>query len=81
MAKCRTSNSLPWKWSRFVESECNRKSLNLITYHSAKGLDFEVTFLPFLTKERYMPSGNIPGESLFFVALTRATGADVPFSQ
>ena len=48
------------------------KNVNLITYHSAKGLDFEVTFVPFLTKERYMPSGEIPGENLFFVALTRA---------
>ena len=55
-----------------LKVSATEKIVNLITYHSAKGLDFEVTFLPFLTKERYMPSGNIPGENLFFVALTRA---------
>jgi len=48
------------------------KKVIIMTYHSVKGLDFEVTFLPFLTRERYMPSGNIPGETLFFVGLTRA---------
>jgi superfamily I DNA/RNA helicase len=55
-----------------LRANANDKIVNLITYHSAKGLDFEVTFLPFLTKERLIPSGGVPAENLFFVALTRA---------
>lgn len=48
------------------------KKVIIMTYHSAKGLDFQVTFLPFLTRERVMPAKNTPAETLFFVSLTRA---------
>ncbi len=50
----------------------NEKKVLILTWHSVKGLDFGVTFLPFLTSERSIYAGNTPGENLFFVALTRA---------
>lgn len=50
----------------------NSRKVLIMTMHSVKGLDFDVTFIPFLTRERAIFSGNIPAENLFFVALTRA---------
>ena len=55
-----------------LKDRTDSKKVIIMTYHSAKGLDFQVTFLPFLTSERTMPAGNTPAETLFFVALTRA---------
>ncbi len=53
--------------------ECyTSKKVLVMTWHSVKGLDFGVTFLPFLTSERRIYAGNTPAENLFFVALTRA---------
>ncbi len=50
----------------------NGRKVLIMTMHSVKGLDFDVTFVPFLTRERAIFSGNTPAENLFFVALTRA---------
>ncbi|OQY69885.1 MAG: hypothetical protein B6D45_12165 [Ignavibacteriales bacterium UTCHB3] len=50
----------------------NSKQVLVMTWHSSKGLDFEVTFLPFLTSDATIYAGNKPAETLFFVALTRA---------
>lgn len=45
-------------------------SVLLMTYHSAKGLDFDNVFLPFLNTE-----ADIRGKSVFMVALTRSKNA------
>ena len=43
--------------------------LVIMTYHSAKGLDFENVYLPFLNS-----NADIRGEAIFMVALTRSRG-------
>jgi hypothetical protein len=45
----------------------------LLTFHSSKGLEFPVVFIPFLESMPYMQD-DIPGEAkLLYVAMTRAT--------
>ena len=46
------------------------KSVLLMTYHSAKGLDFDNVYLPFLNQE-----ADIRSKSVFMVALTRSKNA------
>jgi DNA helicase II / ATP-dependent DNA helicase PcrA len=60
------------------ESESHRDAVQLMTYHSAKGLEFEVVFLP-QVEDREIPhwrqieQGNIDEERrLFYVGVTRA---------
>ena len=53
-------------YGSFQNAEKNR-NLILMTYHSAKGMDFENVFLPYLSKETY-----IKDETLFMVAITRS---------
>jgi len=54
----------------------SRPMIYLVTYHSAKGLDFPYVFLPNLTsKTKMQPMGGASDEEerrIFFVALTRA---------
>jgi UvrD-like helicase C-terminal domain/Nuclease-related domain/AAA domain len=48
-------------------------SVKLMTFHSSKGLEFPVVFIPFLESMPYMPD-DIAGEAkLLYVAMTRAT--------
>ena len=60
------------------ESESNRDAVQLMTYHSAKGLEFEVVFLP-QVEDREIPYWRALEEDkvaeerrLFYVGLTRA---------
>jgi len=53
-------------YGSFQNAERNR-NLILMTYHSAKGMDFENVFLPYLSDETF-----IKDETLFMVALTRS---------
>jgi DNA helicase-2/ATP-dependent DNA helicase PcrA len=60
------------------ESESERDAVQLMTYHSAKGLEFEVVFLP-QVEDREIPywraveENKVPEERrLFYVGLTRA---------
>lgn len=46
------------------------KHIILMTYHSAKGLDFDNVFLPFLNNSFYLHPSN--AETLFMVAMTRS---------
>jgi DNA helicase-2/ATP-dependent DNA helicase PcrA len=73
----RVSDFLTDLFERF-ESESDRDAVQLMTYHSAKGLEFEVVFLP-QVEEREIPywraieNGGVPEERrLFYVGLTRA---------
>ncbi|MFO7535388.1 MAG: 3'-5' exonuclease [Kiritimatiellia bacterium] len=54
--------------------ESNAKPLvYLMTYHSAKGLDFETVFLPFLDKNtQFRRDDAVLDRTLFFVACTRS---------
>ena len=60
------------------ESESDRDAVQLMTYHSAKGLEFEAVFLPQLEDReiphwRQIDQGNVAEERrLFYVGLTRA---------
>jgi superfamily I DNA/RNA helicase len=48
----------------------NNKHTIIMTYHSAKGLDFDNVFLPFLNNSLYITPNN--EETLFMVAITRS---------
>lgn len=48
----------------------NSKHTIIMTYHSAKGLDFDNVFLPFLNNSLYITPTN--EETLFMVAITRS---------
>lgn len=50
----------------------NRPFVYIMTYHSAKGLDFQSVFLPRLTSNIYLSPDNSMERALFFVAVTRA---------
>lgn len=56
-------------YGSFQNAEKSR-NLILMTYHSAKGMDFENVFLPFLSEETQISKYN--EETLFMVALTRS---------
>ena len=46
--------------------------MKLLTFHSSKGLEFPVVFIPFLESMPYMRD-DIPGEAkLLYVGMTRA---------
>lgn len=51
------------------DAEQNKDAI-LMTYHSAKGLDFDNVFLPFLNSNFYLHPSN--AETLFMVAMTRS---------
>lgn len=51
------------------DAEQNKDAI-LMTYHSAKGLDFDNVFLPFLNNNFYLHPRN--AETLFMVAMTRS---------
>jgi superfamily I DNA/RNA helicase len=46
--------------------------ITVMTYHSAKGLDFNTVFLPELTEDMKLWGSLAISKRLFFVALTRA---------
>ncbi len=46
--------------------------IRIMTYHSAKGLDFNTVFLPYLDKDTSIYRDESIARSLFFVALTRS---------
>ena len=50
-------------------AERNRNTI-LMTYHSAKGMDFDNVFLPFLSDDTDIPGRD--KETLFMVAITRS---------
>ncbi len=50
-------------------AETNKHTI-IMTYHSAKGLDFDNVFLPFLNNSLYITPNN--EETLFMVAITRS---------
>jgi len=50
-------------------AESNKHTI-IMTYHSAKGLDFDNVFLPFLNNSLYITPNN--EETLFMVAITRS---------
>jgi superfamily I DNA/RNA helicase len=51
------------------DAEINKHTI-IMTYHSAKGLDFDNVFLPFLNNSLYITPNN--EETLFMVAITRS---------
>lgn len=59
------------KYGSLAEVVQNKRVV-LQTYHSAKGLDYNNVYLPFLHQGRYI--GNFEPETLFYVALTRSRG-------
>ncbi len=51
----------------------SRSLVTVMTYHSAKGLDFKAVFIPFLTNDLIIYAGDqVKPSTLFFVALTRS---------
>ena len=63
---------------RFGDRGAERRGVNLLTYHGAKGLEFEVVFLPRL-EERELPAKQARSEAdlaeerrLLYVGITRA---------
>lgn len=51
----------------------NNGRIILTTYHSAKGLDFENVYLPYLNKDLYLLNNNEKSKTLLMVALTRSS--------
>jgi superfamily I DNA/RNA helicase len=56
-------------YGSFQNAEKNRNTI-LMTYHSAKGMDFDNVFLPFLSDDTNISRGD--EETLFMVAITRS---------
>lgn len=56
-------------YGSFQNAELNRNAI-LMTYHSAKGMDFDNVFLPFLSDDTIISKGD--EETLFMVAITRS---------
>lgn len=56
-------------YGSFQNAEHNRNTI-LMTYHSAKGMDFDNVFLPFLSDDTIITKGD--EETLFMVAITRS---------
>ena len=56
-------------WEDFSE---NDRRIILMTYHSAKGLDFDNVFIPFANNNLYISSDESMAKTLFMVAMTRA---------
>jgi superfamily I DNA/RNA helicase len=56
-------------YGSFQNAEHNRNTI-LMTYHSAKGMDFDNVFLPFLSDDTIISRGY--EETLFMVAITRS---------
>ncbi|WP_341222153.1 3'-5' exonuclease [Polaribacter atrinae] len=56
-------------YGSFQNAERNRNTI-LMTYHSAKGMDFDNVFLPFLNDDVSISKSN--EETLFMVAITRS---------
>lgn len=52
------------------ENASNKNNLILMTYHSAKGMDFENVFLPYLSSDTQISRSN--ERTLFMVAITRS---------
>lgn len=50
----------------------NSRKITLMTYHSAKGLDFDNVFLPYLNNSFYIVSDESLSKTLFMVAMTRS---------
>ena len=50
----------------------NDRRIILMTYHSAKGLDFDNVFIPFANNNLYISSDESMAKTLFMVAMTRA---------
>lgn len=46
--------------------------ISIMTYHSAKGLDFKTVFIPFLSSGYFIGKNTNLSKALFFVALTRS---------
>ena len=56
------------RYGSFRNAERNRNTI-LMTYHSAKGMDFDNVFLPFLSNDLFIQNDK---ETLFMVAMTRS---------
>lgn len=54
-----------------IESEENSITY-LLTYHSAKGLDFETVFLPYFDETFPLSFDNLQDKTLLYVAMTRS---------
>ena len=50
----------------------NDRRIILMTYHSAKGLDFDNVFIPFANNNLYISPDESMAKTLFMVAMTRA---------
>ena len=50
----------------------NGRKMCIMTYHSAKGLDFENVFLPFLSRRLFISRNEDLSKTLFMVAMTRS---------
>jgi superfamily I DNA/RNA helicase len=50
----------------------NSHKITLMTYHSAKGLDFDNVYIPFANKSMYIYSNESLAKTLFMVAMTRS---------
>lgn len=68
------SNGIPVQYvgngyGQFAE---NSKKINVLTYHSSKGLDFDNVFLPYLNNSLFIVSDETLSKTLFMVAMTRS---------
>jgi len=50
----------------------NSRKINVMTYHSSKGLDFDTVFLPFLNNSLFIVPNETMSKTLFMVAMTRS---------
>ena len=52
----------------------NSRKINVMTYHSSKGLDFDNVFLPFLNNSLIIVPSETMSKIIFMVAMTRSRG-------
>ena len=67
-------NGIPIQYvgNRFGSFSNSTRKITLMTYHSAKGLDFDSVFIPGLNNSLFINSNETLSKTLFMVAMTRS---------
>lgn len=69
-----SSKGIPLQYvgNRYGDFSEGSRKITVMTYHSAKGLDFDNVFMPFLNRSLYIVPDETRSKTLFMVAMTRS---------